>query len=182
MNLEVKTLTLDVDIPISESLTRSQGWVLSAMQQYGPQLVNMLWRILGSEPDVCDAYQQTFLNLAHCLQGQKPDNIKAYVFRTASNIATSMLRRKIVERKNLPRISEKAGTEEADADIDNTFLRQRLRHSISKLPENLREVIILHDLAELPYTKVAKVIGITEATARVYRCKALQLLAVMMNR
>lgn len=182
MGRQVKTLTLDFDIPISESLTQTQGWVLSAMQLYGPQLVNMLWRILGSEADVCDAYQQTFLNLAHCLQGQKPDHIKAYVFRTASNIATSMIRRKIVERKNLPKLSGKAGTEQADADIDSTFLRQQLRNSISKLPKNLREVIILHDLAEFPYVKVAKIIGITEATARVYRCKALQLLAVMMNR
>ena len=182
MGRQVKTLTLDVDIPISESLTRTQGWVLSAMQLYGPQLVNMLWRILGSEPDVCDAYQQTFLNLAHCLGGQKPDNVKAYVFRTASNIAFSMLRRKIVERKNLPKLSEKTDAEKTEADIDNAFLRQQLRDSISKLPEILREVITLHDLAELPYAKVAKIIGITEATARVYRCKALQLLAVMMNR
>jgi DNA-directed RNA polymerase specialized sigma24 family protein len=25
----------------------------------------MLWRILGNEQDVCDAYQDTFLKLAH---------------------------------------------------------------------------------------------------------------------
>jgi RNA polymerase sigma factor (sigma-70 family) len=182
MGRHVKTLTLDVDIPISESLTRTQGWVLSAMQLYGPQLVGMLWRILGSEADVCDAYQQTFLNLAHCLNGQKPENIKAYVFRTASNIASSMLRRKIVERKNLPKLPEKADPEQTEADIDTSLLRLQLRNSISKLPDILREVIILHDLAELPYSKVAKIIGITEATARVYRCKALHLLAVLMNR
>jgi RNA polymerase sigma factor (sigma-70 family) len=182
MNLDVKSISLDVDIPISETLTRSQGWVLWAMQLYGPQLVNMLWRILGSEPDVCDAYQQTFLNLAHCLQGQKPDNVKAYVFRTASNIASSMLRRKIIERKNLSKLSENEVIEQADNDVDTAFLRQQLRSSIAKLPENLREVVMLHDLAELPYAKVAKILGFTEATVRVYRCKALQLLSVLMKK
>jgi DNA-directed RNA polymerase specialized sigma24 family protein len=32
----------------------------------------MLWRILGNEQDVCDAYQDTFLQLAH-YEGRQND-------------------------------------------------------------------------------------------------------------
>ena len=93
--------SLTWDFGIAESLTGSQRWVLSAMQKHGPELVTMLWRILGNEQDVCDAYQDTFLRLAHYEGGQKPEHIKAYIFCSASNVALSMLRRKSVERKNL---------------------------------------------------------------------------------
>ena len=68
-----------LDFPLSESLCQSQRWVLSAMQSHGRELVTMLWRILGNEQDVCDAYQDTFLKLANYQGGQKPRHVKAYI-------------------------------------------------------------------------------------------------------
>ena len=53
-----------------------------------------------------------------------------------------------------------------------------MRIHIARLPEHLRDVVILHDLAELPYQQVAKILGIATATARVYRRRAIQILAV----
>ena len=82
------------DTAAAESVVASQRWILSAMQKHGPALVTMLWRILANEQDVCDAYQDTFLKLAHYQDGQRPHNIKPFVFRTAANVAISMLRRK----------------------------------------------------------------------------------------
>jgi RNA polymerase sigma factor (sigma-70 family) len=142
----------------------------------------MLWRILGNEQDVCDAYQDTFLHLAHCENGIKPRNIKAYLFRSASNTAISILRRKIIERKNLPQIAAAEKTETPANDLDSSRLQQQLRYNITRLPEYLRQVISLHDLAEFPYAQVSKILGITETSARVYRHKAIQLLAVWMNK
>src|SRR4030043_1637668 len=86
---------------VAETVDQSQRWILSAMHRYGQELVTMLWRILGNEQDVCDAYQSTFLQLAHCQNGQKPEHIKAYIFRTAGNVAVSMLRHRIAERERL---------------------------------------------------------------------------------
>ena len=95
---------LSWDFVLPESLSGTQRWVLSAMQNYGQQLVTMLWRMLGNEQDVCDAYQDTFLKLAHYEGGQKPEYVKAYIFRSASNVAMSMLRHRIIERKSLSEI------------------------------------------------------------------------------
>jgi RNA polymerase sigma factor (sigma-70 family) len=170
------------DFAVPESLVVSQKWVLSAMKSYGPQLITMLWRILGNEEDVCDAYQDTFLNLAHCQNGVKPNNEKAYVFRSAGNTAISILRRRLVEKKNLPGIAVASMENSSAADLDSDYLQQQLRNNITKLPQPLQDVVTLHDLAEMPYSQVAKIVGITEGTARVYRHKAVQLLAVWMNR
>ena len=171
------------DIIIPESIGGTQGWVLSAMKNHGSDLITMLWRILGNEQDVCDAYQDTFLKLAHYQGGRKPEHIKAYLFRSAANVAISMLRRKIIERKFLNEANiSKDNTNSPAAELDSKSLQERLRYNIAKLPDQLRSVVTLHDLAELPYVQVGLIVGITEATARVYRCKAIQLLAVWMNK
>jgi len=171
------------DFAGAEVVAENQRWVLATMQKHGQELVTMLWRILGNEQDVCDAYQDTFLQLAHFDGGRKPRHIKAYIFRVANNVAVSMLRRRIIERN---RLAVNAGShetaDEPGSEIDSKHLREVLRGYIAQLPENLRNVVSLRDLAELPYDQVGKILGISAGTARVYRCKAIQLLAVWMNR
>jgi len=171
------------DFAVTESIAESQRWILSAMQKYGQQLVTMLWRILGNEQDVCDAYQDTFLQLAHYEGGRKPEYVKAYIFRVANNVAISMLRRRIAERKRLsgPITTREAVNSPAKV-LDSKYLQETLRSYIAQLPEHLRNVVTLRDLAELPYAQIGKILGISPATARVYRYKAIQLLAVWMGR
>jgi len=170
------------DFAIPDSTIVSQKWVLSAMQTLGPELITMLWRILGNEQDVCDCYQDTFLHLAHIETGIKPSNIRAYVFRSASNTAISILRRRLIEQKNLCQIAENQQKQTPiGSELDSGHLQQQLRLNIARLPENLRDVVALHDLAEFPYSQVAKILKITQGTARVYRHKAVQLLAAWMK-
>lgn len=174
------------DFPIAQSVDKSQRWVLSAMQRHGPELVTMLWRILGNEQDVCDAYQDTFLHLAHYEGRQKPTHVRAYIFRTASNTAISMLRHKMAERRLSRAVAESKFaanlTGSPTHDLDAKQLQETLRYYITQLPEHLRNVITLRDLAELTYAQVADILGLSAGTARVYRCKAIQLLAAWMSK
>jgi len=180
-----KAVTYDLfwDPTASEAVEADQQWILTAMQQHGPELVTMLWRILGNEQDVCDAYQTTFLRLAHRQGMQKPRQIRAYLFRTASNAAITMLRRRMTENRALSDIedsSSSAGT--AENDFDTRQLSENLRRYIAELPDHLRSVVTLRDLGELPYCEVARIMGVSTGTARVYRCKAVQLLAAWMSK
>ena len=169
------------DFAVSESVAEDQRWILSAMQKYGQELATMLWRILGNEQDVLDAYQSTFLRLAHHEGGQKPEFLKAYVFRAANNVAISMLRRRIAERKRLSRTVTNTKFASSPAnELDSQYLRETLRCCIAQLPEHLRNVVTLRDLAQFSYAQIGRILGISAGTARVYRCKAIQLLAVWM--
>jgi len=171
------------DLAVCETVDKSQQWILSAMQKHGPELVTMLWRILGNEQDVCDAYQSTFLQLAHYQGRCKPEHTKAYIFRTASNVAVSMLRRKLAEKERLSTVVvAKKPVGPLANELDSKYLQERLRGCIARLPEHLRSVITLRDLAELSYAQIGRMLGISAATARVYRCKAIQLLSVWMNK
>ena len=171
------------DAAVCGVVVERQRWILSTMQKYGPELVTMLWRILGNEQDVCDAYQDTFLQLAHFEGGRKPDHVRAYVFRTANNTAVSMLRRRMAEKNRLSvpvTRTEAAGSPAME--VDSEYLQEALRRRIAQLPEHLRNVVALRDLAELSYAQVGKILGISAGTARVYRCKAIQLLAMWMSK
>ena len=167
----------------SETIADDQRWILSAMQKNGQELVTMLWRILGNEQDVCDAYQDTFLQLAHYEGGRKPDYIKAYIFRVANNVAISMLRRRIAERKRISdSVTVHTEVHSPLKELDSKYLQEALRDCVAQLPEYLRNVVTLRDLAELSYAEIGRILGITAGTARVYRCKAIQLLAVWMGK
>jgi RNA polymerase sigma factor (sigma-70 family) len=187
MSSNTANLRLSWDFAAVGSVDASQQWILTAMQKHGQGLVTMLWRILGNEHDVCDAYQQTFLNLAHYQEGGKckPKNVQAFLFRTASNAAITMLRRKKRKEQSVQLLGAGKPTQldvDLAHDLDVKLMQQRLRDAVAKLPEYLREVIVLHDLAGLPYQEVSKISGISAATARVYRCKAITLLASIMAR
>jgi RNA polymerase sigma factor (sigma-70 family) len=171
------------DFTVSGTVEEHQRWILSAMQSHGQELVTMLWRILGNEQDVCDVYQNTFLQLAHYKGRQKPEHIKAYIFRVASNAAVSMLRNRVVERKRLSTaVATRKGVTSPVNELDSKYLQETLRYHIAQLPQHLRNVIMLRDLAELSYAQVGRILDISTATARVYRCKAIQLLAVWMDK
>jgi RNA polymerase sigma factor (sigma-70 family) len=171
------------DFAVAESVDASQRWILSAMQTHGEGLITMLWRLLGNEQDVCDAYQDTFLQLAHYDGRQKPDNVRAYMFRTATNAAISMLRRKDMEQRFVRTAANEAQNTQTHTshDLDAQQLQATLRKHITRLPEHLRNVVLLHDLGEQSYEQVGKILQIPPGTARVYRCKAVQLLAVWMS-
>ncbi len=161
----------------------SQGWVLVAMHQHGRALIDMLWRILGNEEDVCDAYQDTFFRLAHVKEGQKPDHIKAYLFRTASNTAISIIRQKNQFNKARERIADRERGRtvmDGSGELELEEIRERLRERIAQLPDHLREVVVLRDLAEIPYRQISRILGISQGTARVYRRRAIVQLGTMM--
>ena len=138
---------------------------------------------MGNEQDVCDAYQDTFLQLAHYEGGQKPQHVKAYIFKTANNVAISMIRRRIADQRKMSTSVKKEQNVTSPAkELDSKYLQESLRNYIAQMPEHLRNVIVLRDLAELSYAKIGKILGISAGTARVYRCKALQILTALMDK
>ena len=183
MERTVQTNILD-GIRGESSANDSQQWILVAMDKHGRGVLALLWRILGCQQDVCDAYQDTFIKLSRH-QHNRPSNIKAYLFRTASNIAISYLRKRKSKTKacgQLNRITETIDHRDPSYQLETTFLRETLRNHISQLPEHLRQVITLHDLAELSYKQVAKILDISVGSVRVFRCRAVQLLAKKMSK
>ena len=172
------------DTAAAEAVDAGQRWVLTAMRDSGPSLLTMLWRFLGNEQDALDAYQDTFLHLVQYENARKVDNPRAFLFRTAANVAISRLRRKRLHETACQAIAQKPSAEPVDVsgELDARMLKETLRLHILRLPETLRNAVMLKDLAELPYDQVAKIMGTSVAASRVYRFRAIRLLSRWMGR
>ncbi|UCE60214.1 MAG: RNA polymerase sigma factor [Phycisphaerales bacterium] len=144
----------------------------------------MLWRLLGREADVLDAYQDCFCKLAHRRGGQTDiTSARAYAYRTASNIAVELIRGRRRRQAHLPAIARARIEEQPDESHGLAAGEgiERLREAIAHLPAHLRNVIVLRDLSGLSYAEVGKTLGIEPATARVYRRHAVVKLAELLN-
>lgn len=174
-----------LNLPDAASVSDDQRWVLSAMIRHGDGLIRTLWRILGNESDVCDAYQETFLKLAGSSAEPAKKSIKAYVYKTASNAAIDILRKK---RSNKTLHENFAQNENFNSEnvartseFDMEQLISELRSRVGMLPDCLQQVVMLRDFGELPYRQVADIMGITPETARVYRRRAVIMLSELME-
>lgn len=163
-----------------------QDRVARLMEREGPGIIRMLWRMLGREADVMDAYQDCFCKLVTRRFAKKLRNEKAYAFRTAANIAIEILRSRKRRQDHWPRIVADRAKDDITSDpAENEPPQERfaaLRETIAALPAHLRNVIVLRDLNRLSYEDVGKTLGIDPATARVYRRHAVVRLSEMLSK
>lgn len=169
--------------PIESTSDFRHGWVLQLMKNDGPGILRMLHRLLSTESDVMDAYQDCFCKLAARGGPTGLVNARAYAYRTAGNIAIEMLRSRRRHENHRPQLRLKA-TEANQTQTDQDSAPQefdRLREAIAQLPPHLQSVVVLRDLGSLPYEEVGRTLGIDPATARVYRRHAIVRLARLLN-
>jgi len=157
------------------------GWIVRLMASDGPGILRMLWRILGREADVMDAYQDCFCKLAKLTGHREPQNARAYAYRIASNIAIELIRTRRRHANHWDNVvatrSQRANDDKPRMAEADTVRHDRLREAIGQLPNHLRSVVVLRDLSRMTYDEVGKVLGIEPTTARVYRRHAVVQLA-----
>lgn len=161
-----------------------QRWILSLLQRHGPGVVALLWRMLGREQDVLDTYQ----NVVCKLTARGPKNVGrnrgAYFYRSAINAAIELIRKRKRERERLDSLAERQVNrrtpDEPGPNLEHLQLVEQVRAAIPALPDHLRDVVVLRDLAGFDYLRVSKTLKITQGTARVYRRQAIIRLADMM--
>ena len=136
-------------------------------------LYNVVYRWLWDVNQSRDVVQEAFLRCWKKREHIKPDGFKAFVFKTALNLASNESRRKRLWQ--FVSISpENAG--ESGHDAEATFLSKPLRSAIDGLPEQLKRVLLLSEIAGMSYREIAVVTGVKEGTVGSRRSRALAML------
>lgn len=174
------------DQAAAENADLDTEWVSRLMQTEGPGILRVLWRLLGREQDVMDAYQDCFCKLATRRGGRAIDSAKAYAYRTATNIAIEMIRSRQRRGAHWPAIvadrhSSESGAIDSQESGTAPDRLDDLREAISRLPDHLRNVVVLRDLSRMSYADVGRTLGIEPSTARVYRRHAVVKLAELLD-
>ena len=129
------------------TLSREEGFRVLYQAEY-PGLAGYLTAMVGDVHLARDIAQEAFARLfARWVGVREP---KAYVYYVATNIARRHWKRSAREREIYAEIHARPA---ADAPQHDPWLRDL----VERLPDRLREVVLLHYYADLPVAEIAEI-------------------------
>lgn len=139
-------------------------------ERHTPRLLGFLRTYFHDRATAEDIVQQVFLALFQDPPREASDSLEPWFLQAVRNRALHEKRR----QRTRPTVSEvpDRGAESGERG-DET---DRLKQAILSLPENYREVLVLHRFKGLSYDRIAPLVGTTPGSARVMMHKALELL------
>lgn len=155
----------------------SAAMIADLLSKHHQELQRFLTRRVGCPDMAEDIFQTLFLRLAGYQSGEKIDNPRAFLFRTAANLATDHLRSQ--ERRDNLYTADARYEDFADAaPTPETIALSRqqldiLKQAVAELPPKCREVFILCKFEQYTYPQAAKMLGITESAVTKHMIKAL---------
>jgi RNA polymerase sigma-70 factor (ECF subfamily) len=127
-------------------------------------LYRVAYSIVRNVHDAEDVVQEAFLKLYRTGAWQGMNEEKAYLARVAWRIAVERLPKREASEYEMDSLASSESSPETSAvDGDERALLRRL---IDRLPEELRQALVLSAIEEMSSREVAVVMGIPEGTVR----------------
>jgi RNA polymerase sigma-70 factor (ECF subfamily) len=148
---------------------------------HGGEVFAYLCRLTRDEDDARDCLQEAFLRACRAyprVETSAPGrgNLRAWLYRIATNVAFTHLRRRRRERAWHTGLDEVLpdGASPPPDQAARKILLARLAAAVEGLPVQQRSALVLRQYQELSYAEVAEVLGCTEAAARANVYQALK--------
>jgi RNA polymerase sigma-70 factor (ECF subfamily) len=149
---------------------------------YHAKLFQYSYLMCGQPQDAEEVSQDTLLNVFENLrQLQRPERLKAWVFRIAKNACLMKRRRSVFaparelsldepvrgrDGSSLAQAEIQDGAVRPDAAILQSELRKKIDAGIAELPDLYRSVLLLRDVEGLSTEEAAEVLGVSEAVVK----------------
>lgn len=134
--------------------------------------------LLLSAADAEDATQETFVRAWTGLaELRSVSALHGWLRNIARNVCVDLIRRNQLRQTqptSLCELTGKSNTDEAEADRNEEH--EHIMHHICALPEELREIILLHYYDELTYDEMSEWLGVARSTVNERLAKARLLL------
>jgi len=142
---------------------------------YRKELVNRLSRIVLCRETAQDIVQESFFALARTAAAEPVGQPRAFLHRTATNLAFDHLRHaKVVERHEESQAHEEEPLHPStESEVSKAQWLEMLRQAVSELPPRCREAFVLHKLQGLSYREVAETLGISQSAVEKHVAKGL---------
>jgi len=146
-----------------------------------PILYRVAYRITSSEEAAEDLCQEAFFRLYEKkMVFPNPEEAKYWLIRVVKNAALNYAKRKDRERKAYQKAFREFSAQ--NPETSETLLlkkeaKEEIQKALSKLPENLRMVLILKEYGDLNYKEIGRALGISEGNVKVRVFRARERLA-----
>lgn len=135
-------------------------------------LYNVVYRVIWDATESQDVVQEAFLRCWQRKEDIRAEGFKALLFRTALNLASNRRRRhklwRMVTLGSIEQVADERGCGEP--------IPKPVRAAIDALPESLKRVLLLTELAGMTYREIAAALDIREGTVGSRRTRALAML------
>jgi RNA polymerase sigma-70 factor (ECF subfamily) len=157
----------------------SAGAFETLVQRHERRVYNLCLRILGDPDEAADASQDTFLAAIRKLHTFRGDAaFTTWLHRVTVNACYDSLRRK--RRRPLLRVVHEGEQDRpepvpaVDDPAPTIELSVDVARALQQVPEDFRVALVLADVEDLPYERIAEVLGVAVGTvkSRVFRGRA----------
>lgn len=134
-------------------------------REHAPLVWRTVYRLLASEADAADCFQETFVSAMQVASRQAVSNWPGLLQKLATSRALDCLRRRIRDRVRLTTPSNWDGFVSGDPrpsqQAETAELAEQLRQLLSQLPPQQAEVYCLRHLNELSYEQIGLELGLS---------------------
>jgi RNA polymerase sigma-70 factor (ECF subfamily) len=149
-------------------------------EQHVDRIFRLAVRMTGSAELAEDLTQDVFLRAFDRLHQFRGDaGLGTWLHRVAiSVILNAIQKRKVAAAREVPLDATEPATGRSGAiELD---VRDRVRAAVAQLPEELRVVVVLHDVEGYQHNEIADLMGISAGACRMRLLRAHQLLRTML--
>jgi RNA polymerase sigma-70 factor, ECF subfamily len=139
------------------------------------KVLNLSWRMLGSEHEAEDALQEIFIKVFDRVKNYRGDSaFSTWVYRMTTNHCLDILRRRKILSfmgfENVPEIQDKKDSEKAV----NLGFSPVIAKTLEKLPEKQKLCLLMREMDDLSYEDIALALQLSLGTVKsnIHRAKA----------
>lgn len=144
-------------------------------------LLRFLTTRLGNEAEARDAAQEAYVRLLQLDQPDRPSFLRAYLFKTAANVATDVLRRR--RTRHLHAAQAAADDTEVPSQEAALAARQQLQlidEALKELPPRCRAAFLLSRREGWNAAQIGDHLGVSDRMVRTYIVRALEHIQLML--
>jgi len=144
--------------------------VRTLYERYAPRVYAVVRRIAGEEDLAQDYAQEAWIRAIRALPTFRGDaRFSTWLHRIAVNSALQALRKAETRTKREAPMPEAVSVNPAGGDV---LLGDLLERAMDRLPDGMRQVLILHDVEGYTHEEIGEFLGVTAGTSKSQLFKA----------
>lgn len=141
-------------------------------ERHAERVLRIVRRISGDPELARDYAQEAWMRVVVGLPAFRGDaRFTTWLYRIAVNVALEGVRRTRPRARLEVALPDTLAEPDPGADV---LLERRLEEGLARLPEGMREVLVLHDVEGFTHEEVGELLGVSEGTSKsqLFRARA----------